>query len=144
MLHQNLKMATRFKRRDNETPKYLNKISCGKEILNIVEGVNAYSFGNDKPNSKDEARLIEDFFRIINDSKHYIDKKLDAIERTIMISDLSQIIKELDEAGFWVFGARETQIFEDNGQKVDISMAIFNIIRKTNDRITKVSKEYEK
>ena len=71
MLHQNLKMAIRFKRRDNETPKYLNKISCGKEILNIVEGVNAYSFNNDEPNSKDEAKLIEDFFRIINDSRHF-------------------------------------------------------------------------
>jgi hypothetical protein len=71
MLHQNLKMAIRFKRRKNKTPKYLNKISCGKEILNIVEGVNAYSYNNDEIDSKDEARLIEDFFQIINDSTHF-------------------------------------------------------------------------
>ena len=67
MLHQNLKMAIRFKRRENKTPKYLNKISSGKKILNIIEGVNAYSFNNDEINSKDEAKLIEGFFRIIND-----------------------------------------------------------------------------
>ena len=136
-------MAIRFKRKENKTPKYLNKISSGKEILNIVEGVNAYSFGNDKPNSKDEAKLIEDFFRNMNDSR-YIDEKLDPIERTIMISDLSEIIKELDEAGFWVFGVREKQIFQDKGQKVNLFMAMFNIVRKTNDRIIKILKKYEK
>ena len=69
-----------------------------------------------------------------------IDKKHDAIERTIMISDLSQIIKELDELGFWVFGVRKEEIFKDNGKEVILSMAIFDIIRKTNDRITKISK----
>jgi hypothetical protein len=52
MLHQNLKMAIRFKRKENKTPKYLNKISSGKKILNIVEGVNAYSFNNDEPRMK--------------------------------------------------------------------------------------------
>ena len=137
MLHQNLKTAIRLKRRYSKTPKYLNKISSGKEILNIIKGVNAYSFNNDEINSKDEAKSISNFFQIINHSRYYIDKKHDAIERTIMISDLSEIIKELDEAGFWVFGVRKEQIFQDNGQKVDLSMAIFDIIRKTNDRIIK-------
>jgi len=144
MLHQNLKMAIRFKRKENETPKYLNKISSGRKVLNIIKGVNAYSFNNDEINSKDEARLIGDFFQIINYSRYYIDKKHDAIERTIMISDLSEVIKELDEAGFWVFGARKEEIFQDNGKEVILSMAIFNIIRKTNDRITKISRKYEK
>ena len=130
-------MAIRFKTKKDEIPKYLNKISCGKEILNIIKGVSTYSFNNDEPNSEDEARLMSDFFRIINYSRYYIDKKHDAIERTIMISDLSEIIKELDEAGFWVFGVRKEQIFQDNGQKVDLSMAIFDIIRQTNDRIIK-------
>jgi len=143
MLHQNLKMAIRFKRGKDEIPKYLTKISSGKKILNIVEGVNAYSFDNDEINSKDEAKLIEDFFRIINDSK-YIDEKLDSEERTGMVFDLSEIIKELDELGFWVFGVRKEEIFQDNGKEVTLSMAIFNIIRKTNDRIIKVSKKYEK
>jgi len=137
MLHQNLKMAIRFKRRDNETPKYLNKISSGKKILNIMQGVNAYSFNNDEINSKDEAKLIEDFFRITNNSRYYIDIKHDDIERTIMISDLSQIIKELDGLGFWIFGARKEEMFKDNGKEVILSMAIFNIIGKTNDRIIK-------
>ena len=136
-------MAIRFKRKKNEIPEYLNKISCGKKVLNIMQSVNAYSFNNDEPNSKDKAKLIEDFFRDINDSG-YIDKKLDPKERTGMAFDLSQIIKELDELGFWVFGVRKEEIFKDNGKEVILSMAIFNIIRKTNDRITKISKKYEK
>ncbi len=137
-------MAIRYKRKDNETPKYLNKISAGRKILNIIKGVNTYSFNNDEINSKDEARLIEDFFQIINYSRYYINKKIDAIERKIMTFDLSQIIKELDELVFWVFGARKEEIFQDNGQKVDLFMAIFDIIRKTNDQIIKTSKKYEK
>jgi len=143
MLHQNLKKAIRFKRKKNKRPKCLNKISSGKKVLTIMQGVNAYSFNNDEINSKDEAKLIGDFSQNINDSR-YIDKKLDTIERTIMISDLSQIIKELDELGFWVFGVRKEEIFQDNGKEVTLSMAIFNIIRKTNDRITKISRKYEK
>ena len=80
MLNQNLKMAIRFKRRDNKPPKYLNKISSGKKVLNIMQSVNAYSFNNDEINSKDEAKLIEDFFQIINDSR-YIDKKPDVFQK---------------------------------------------------------------
>ena len=144
MLNQNLKMVIRFKRKDNKTPEYLNKISCGRKVLNIIKGVNAYSFNNDEFNSKDEAKLMSDFFRIINDSRYYIDKKHDSEERTGMAFDLSEIIKELDEAGFWVFGVRKKEIFQDNGQKVDLFMAILDIIRKTNDRITKISRKYEK
>jgi len=143
MLNQNLKIAIRFKRRKDEIPKYLNKISCGKEILDIVEDVNAYSFDNDEPNSKDEAKLIKDFFRNMNDSR-YIDEKLYPEERTEMAFDLSQIIKELDELGFWVFGVRKEEILKDNGKEVILSMAIFDIIRKTDDRIIKISKNYEK
>jgi len=71
MLHQNLKMAIRFKRKENKTPEYLNKISSGKKVLNIMQDANAYSFNNDEINSKDEAKLIEDFFQIINDSRHF-------------------------------------------------------------------------
>ncbi len=95
MLHQNLKMAIRFKRRENETPEYLNKISSGKKILNIIKGVNAYSFNNDEINSKDEARLMSDFFRIINYSRYYIDKKHDAIERTIIWNLINLTLKPL-------------------------------------------------
>ena len=61
-----------------------------------------------------------------------------------MTFDLSQIIKELDELGFWVFGVRKKDIFQDNGKKVILFMATVNIIRKTNNRITKISKKYEK
>jgi len=71
MLHQNLKMAIRFKRGKDEIPKYLTKISSGKKVLKIVKGVNAYSFNNDELNSKDEEKLIEDFFRNMNDSRYF-------------------------------------------------------------------------
>lgn len=127
----------RIKRIPGNIPKYLIRITSGKEILNIVEGACTFSFDHDELLSDEEVKIIGEFLDIVNDWGDLF-SDLDAGFRVEMTYRLTNLVRELDEAGFWVFGAREKQIIIVDGQESSWSMAIVNVLRKTNSEIFEI------
>jgi len=128
----------RIKRIPQNIPKYLHRITSGKEILNIVVGAHTYSFDHDELSSEEEVKIVGEFFDIVNDWGD-ISPELGPGFRVEATYRLTNLIKELDDAGFWVFGSREKQILVVNGQESSWSMSIVHVIRKTNSEILKIS-----
>lgn len=126
-----------IKRNPQNIPKYLRRITSGKEIFNIVEGAHSYSFDNDELVSEEEVKIVGDFLDIIYDCDLAPD--LDPSFRVETSYKLTSLINELDDAGFWVFGAIEKQILIANGLETTFLNSIIDIKRKTNPEILKIN-----
>lgn len=126
----------RIKRIHQNIPKYLKRITSGKEIFNIVEGADTFQFDNDELLDKEEIDIVGEFLDIVKDWGD-IGPDLEPSSRVEMEFRLTNLIKELDDKSFWVFGTREKQILEVNQQESNWSMAIVRVIRKSNSQIIK-------
>jgi hypothetical protein len=116
----------------------LSRLISGKDLLNIVCNAHAYAFDHDELNSKEEADLIGEFLEIAQDWGDLCDN-LESGKRVEVGFDLTQKIKELEAAGFFVFGFRETQLLEGKDGATDWHVAIINVIRNNNKEIIKLN-----
>jgi|GEM_PF-378924 len=131
----------KIKRIKENVPAFLNRLLTGQELLNIVHGCCASSFTHDELQNQEEVDLIGGFLKVISD---WIDIKSDLgpADRVRVAFDLSQSIKELEKAGFFVFGAREIQRIEGGyGTLSTWPLAILRIIRNNNKEIIHISSE---
>lgn len=130
----------RIKRVNGQMPSFLERLNTGKEILNLVEGSCAGSYDHDELETQQEVDIIGEFLEIIRD---WIDigNELGPSNRTEMAFRLSQTMKELDELGFYVFGAKERQEMTGGYSEIpsDWPVCIIRVVRKTNTEITKLS-----
>lgn len=128
----------RIKRISQNIPKYLQRITSGKEIFKIVEGSETFQFDHDELSSKEEVEIVGEFLDIAKDWGD-IGPDLEPSSRVEISYRLTNLLKELDDLGFWVFGFREKQILVANGQEIDWSMGILHIIRKSSSQIFKIN-----
>ncbi len=122
----------RIKRLKQNIPDYLTRLTTGKEILEILEHAcqvetNPY----DELKSEEEADLVGYFFGYIQDCDilDYMDLNLQ--ERVHIAFELTKILQQLDDNGFWVFGARELRFLEaDKNEPMKWPIAIICVYRK--------------
>jgi|JI10StandDraft_1071094.scaffolds.fasta_scaffold64256_1 ribosomal protein S17E len=127
----------RIKRIKNNIPKYLTKLTTGKEILNIIRGSHAFEFDNDKLNNEDEVNIVAELFQELRDLG---DIDLEPAEVIKFEYYLDNKIIEIEEMGFYIFGATENRILEGGKTKaVNFPVSIIRIIRKENDEIFKTN-----
>lgn len=141
-LSSSLKMdPVKIKRIKQNIPDYLIRLTSGREILNIVTGCCAGSFHNDELTTQEEVDLVGGFFQSIQD---WCDSGLDGepSERVRIEFDLTQVVKELEEAGFFVFGGREIGRIEGGaGDPAPFPVSIIHVIRQTNPEIISIPSE---
>lgn len=128
----------RIRRITKNIPKYLRHITSGKEIFNIVDGADTFSFDHDELLNETEVKIVGEFVEIAKDWGN-IGPDLNPSHRVEIRYRLTNLIKELDDAGFWIFGEKEKQILVANGQESSWSMSIIYIIRKSNSEILKIN-----
>ena len=119
----------------------LIRLTNGREILHIVTGCYASSFQNDELTTQEEVDLVGEFFQSIQD---WCDLGIDGepSKRVRFELDLTQAVKELEEAGLFVFGGREAQRLEGGvGDPVPFYISIVHIVRQTNHNITSIASE---
>jgi len=134
-----------IKRVKGKTASFLIRLNTGREILNLVEGSCAGSYDHDELETQQEVDIIGDFLEVIRDWVD-IGNDLGPSSRTETAFRLSQTIKELDELGFFVFGAKEVQEMTGGYSEnpTDWSVSIIRVIRKTNPEINTVTEEDSK
>jgi hypothetical protein len=124
-------------------PTHLVRVTTGKEVFSIVNGACASAFEHDEPQSEAEADLFAGFFQEAEDWGDISDD-LDAAGRVRAAYRLSNLIRELEEAGFWVFAGREVRRIEGGVEPPSpFPVAIVRIARSTHPEIIRVNMEAE-
>lgn len=131
----------RIRRIKQNIPEYLPRLTNGREILHVVTGCDASSFQNDELTTQEEVDLVSSFFQSIHD---WCDVGIDG-EPAASVRfefDLTQAVKELEEAGFFVCGARETQRLEGGvGDPVPFYVSIIHVVKQTNPELSSITTE---
>jgi hypothetical protein len=101
----------RIRRIKKNIPCHLIRATSGQDVMNIVGTAYSYGFDHDEPQSEMEMELIKGFLQDVQDSSDFSDD-LEAGGRVEAAYSMTNRIRELEQAGFWVFVAREVQQIE--------------------------------
>lgn len=120
-------------------PEYLQRINTGKELLDIMTHAHGLYPVYDELRSGAEINLVVDF---LQDAMDYGELGLESVGDTMRASnDLDNQIRELEQAGFWVFGFREYQISVGrDGSESDWPVAHVHVLRDSNPDIIHTEK----
>lgn len=128
----------RIRQVEKNFSKILFRITSGKEVLNIVDGVMGYGFDHDDTLNADDSEIIAQFVQTVQDYGEIMDV-LEAGNRVEASFHLTKLINELDEIGYLVFGFREIRIIEGgNDVPAHWPIAIINIKHKENTEVQKL------
>jgi len=128
----------RIMRTKEKIPAFLNRLTTGKEALNIVDGCCASSMDHDELETQEEVDLIGAFLENLRDCGD-LGPDFDPSDHVRIGFGLTQILRELEDAGFYVFGAREIQRIEGGEYGPSAwPVAIIRVLRKTNPEIVTV------
>jgi len=127
---------TKIVRIKENIPNHLRRIESGKELLSIALNSMAGSLDYDDIDTDELVDLIAGFYQNIQD---YIDIGIDEVGQRIQIErEFTNNIKELNDHGLWLFGAREQQRLEGGiGPSTSWPVVHLRIISKQNDSIIK-------
>lgn len=130
--------------RSVESPAYLMRITTGSDLLAIVDGMHASSFTHDDLVSEDEVELIGAFLESLQDWGDLV-PDFGAGQRVKLSFQLTKSIEELNEQGFLVFAARETQLMEGGVSNASSSFPVahLRVVRKTSPEIITLRGETE-
>lgn len=120
------------------TPEFLTRLLTGQQVLNLVEGMHALSSFHDEVSSSEEAAIIGRLFDLMSDWADFGDEySMSARLRSEM--EVSDLIREIEEAGFLVFGGREVQVLEGGllAASQDFPVTIIQVLRKDTPAVTR-------
>lgn len=117
-------------------PEYLKRLTTGKDVTNIIDSAYAAYMDHDDPNGEHEVELIGNFLSTIGDVIEF-GSDFDPSFRVKLSFELGESLKELEKAGFFVFGAIEVQILEgcELEQSSNFPVAHIRVVRQTNEEV---------
>lgn len=128
----------RVRRVEENIPRHLIRLTSGQAILAVVDSAYAFTFEHDELKSPAEMDLISGFFQEAQDYGD-LSGDLEAGGRVKAAFEMSARLEELEQAGFWVFGAREIRWLEGGvSSPSPFPVAILNVLRADSSEILKV------
>lgn len=133
----------RLRRVKNCIPSYLIRLMSGRDVMKIVGDASAFSFEQDEPRSEAEVKLLSGFLQEAQDWGDLSDD-LESGDRVRAAYGMSTLLRELEEAGFWVFAGREVQRLEGGvGSPSAFPVAILRVVRSSSPEIIKADLQVE-
>lgn len=117
-----------------DSNRFLKRLTSGKEIVNIVNGMYASEFDHDELKSKEEVEIIGSFLQNLRDLGNLFGMGVVETQQTVETGfDLTKDLKEIEALGFMVFGDTRNAKMTNN-QKDDLGVwKIATIVIKRND-----------
>lgn len=133
---ETVKVPVRIRRVKNNIPNILPRLTTGDEVLNIVSNAMGFSFQHDTLKNQDEVNLVGGFLQEAQDFGDF-GNEMEAMERVETTYTLTNLLQELGDSGFFVFGAREQQFIEGGvlSEPSSWPIAILHILHKDNTNI---------
>jgi hypothetical protein len=137
---QKLTEGLRLRGIKKNIPEFLRRLTTGKEVLDIVTNAMASDFDHDELKSQEEVDLVGCFLEIAQEWGDLSDE-LEAGSRVQAAYNITESLRELENAGFYVFGSREVQLLEGGNQAGSSNwpVAILHVLRKDNKEIKLVN-----
>ena len=115
----------------------LVRIQKGKELSNIIGAADRFQFDHDEPETEEEAKLIGGFLQNLQDWGD-LWSDLESSQHVEASFSLTLDIKEIETAGFLVFGTREQRKWRYGDKVADCRVAMIKVVRPTNNGITEM------
>jgi hypothetical protein len=115
----------------------LFRIRTGKELGAIIGGSCAFVFDHDEPETDEEAKLIGNFLQNIQDWGD-LWSDMESSQHVEARFSLTKDIKEIETAGFLVFGTREHRKMRSSDKVFDWPVVIINVVSHLNKGITEL------
>jgi 5-methylcytosine-specific restriction endonuclease McrA len=115
----------------------LFRIHTGKELSDVFGAADAFLLDHDEPETEEEAKLIGGFLQDIRDWGE-IWSDLESSQHVETRFSLTKDIKEIESAGFLVFGVCERRRMRFGDKLFDRPLAVIKVARPTNQGITEL------
>jgi len=131
----------RIRRIKENVPPFLVRLVSGRDIMAVVGGAYQFSLDHEEPRSPAEGDLLSQFLQEVHDWGEMW-QDVEAGERVKATFGLSERLREIENAGFWAFGARETRRIEGGtGPPSPWPIAILKVVRADSAEITRLTPE---
>jgi hypothetical protein len=122
-------------------PKFLSRITSGKDLLDIVHN----SYGNrtdfEEVETEEEAEFIGGIIQSITDYGD-ISGMVEAYDRVKMGFELNEMLKEIENKGYYLFGERKIENMKFKDGKIEKwPIATIVIKKKENPEIIKINRK---
>ena len=126
----------RLRRIKKNIPDFLIRITTGKQLVDLISGTYAFSMDHDELSTEKEANMIGGFFQELQDWMDNIDV-MEPVDRVKGAYNLTQLIQEVEQNGFFVFAGREIQVLEGgvSNEPSNWPVALVRILRNDNNEI---------
>lgn len=114
---------------NEEKPKFLTRITSGKELLDIINDVYGYNTDYDEVKNEDEVNFVGYFFQTLIDYGD-ISSMVEVSDKIRIGFELQELIDELDEKGYYIFGERALEPIQVNQPKGEKWMVATIILKK--------------
>lgn len=122
-----------------EKPKFLMRITSGKELLNVISEAHGYNTDYDELKDRDEAEYIGGIIQTFIDFGD-ISGMVEAYDKVQIGYDLQILLDELEDKGYYVFGERDPNTILPHISGIDKwTVATLLIRKKENPEIYKVN-----
>lgn len=120
-------------------PKFLTRITSGKELLNIISDSHGYRTDYDEVENKEDAEYIGGIIQDLIDCGE-ISGMVEVYDKVQMGLQLNKILKDLEQNGYFLFGERNIEKIKfGNGDIVNWSIATIVIKKKDSEEVIKVT-----
>ncbi len=129
-------------RRQEQKVCFLIRITTGSDLGKVIGGACAYLYDNPEPRDDDEMKLISGFLQDVHDYGD-IWGELEPAQQVEAAHAMTSAIRELEEAGLWVFVAQRQETYrvpaaEGGHAKMTWPVAIVTVQRRDDPAIIRV------
>ena len=126
--------------RKQEEKIFLHRANVGNDITQYLHRAYGISH-NEQPETLEQAKLFGEFIQYLSDILDF--DFLDDPQESVMTTyNLTESIKELDNAGFWVFVGRENKkLIESEEHSEEFPIFLVRIVKKDSNEIIKITLE---
>ena len=118
----------------------LHKIDEGKQLISYIDGTCGINY-DEEAQTLEEVKLVGEFVQYVKEIMDFDDLIDEPYDRIMSGFNLTQSIKELDDAGFWVFAGKENQkLVGGIGDPTLFPVLIMRIVRKDSSEIIKMDR----
>lgn len=107
----------------------LNKVSNAKEILTYVIGTDRITY-DEEAETLEEVKLISGFIQNIRELLDFNDLLDESCDRIMTAFNLTENIKELDRASYWIFVGKEGKMITGGIKEPEISTILCMLLEK--------------
>ena len=118
----------------------LHKIDEGKQLISYIDGTCGINY-DEEAQTLEAVKLVGEFVQYVKEIMDFDDLIDEPYDRIMSGFNLTQSIKELDDAGFWVFAGKENQkLVGGIGDPTLFPVLIMRIVRKDSSEIIKMDR----